>query len=125
MGKSGMTLAEVMVAVGILSIGLLALVLVQSYAARARSLNQGHLMAAQLAGSEIARIQELASGDFERDFRQADVEVEAEMFVSVDVVDEWQGNPSLKAVTVTVAYPSGPREKGGRTSAWVLLRAPD
>lgn len=106
----------------ILSVGLLSLVVVQAYAARARNLNQNHLLATQRASSEIANIQERAKQDFSQEFRQAELELEDDMALTVEVVDNWQGSPTLKAVTVTVSYTSNHREKAGRVRLWTLLR---
>lgn len=116
---------ELMVAVAILAVGIIALVSVQAYTAKARNLNQNHLLASQRAGSEIARIQEAALLDFSQDFTQGETALAGGMFLEVEQEEAWNGSPTLKGITVVVSYPSTGREKGGKVRAWTLLRAPD
>lgn len=115
---------ELMLAVTILAIGLLALVSVQAYAAKARNVDQNHLLAAQRADSELARIEEAAKSNFSQDFTQAETAIDHRMRFTVEQEPLWNGSPTLKGVTVTVYYPSHGDEKGGRVRAWTLLKAP-
>lgn len=122
-GRSkGTTLAEVMVAIGILAVGLLGLVQVQAYIAQARNLSQNRVLATQRAGSELARLRELAKQDFSLDLTRTDVSIENDMTLDVTVEENWNGSSSLKGLTVTVSYPSGPREEGGQVRVWSLVR---
>ena len=111
-----------MVAIGILAVGLLALVQVQAFTFQARKLSQNRILASQRAASEMAKVSELASLDFASLHSTPQTDIEDRMTLAVDVQDNWEGSPSLKGVTVTVTYPSGPNEEGGQVRVWSLVR---
>lgn len=115
-------MVELLVAIVILAVGLLSLVVVQAYAAKSRTQNFHRALAAQLASTEAARIEEAFRLDPTTDFRQTSVPAANGMTLTVDVQDNWNGSANLKSVTLTVTYPSANNDQGGAVRVWTLLR---
>lgn len=113
---------ELLIAIVILAIGILSLVVTQAYAARGRSLDQTHLLAAQQAQSALASIADRACDDFDQSFDEASVPIAGDMQRTVTVQDGFNSSPNLRLVNVEIAYQGNHGTTSGRVSASRVLR---
>ncbi|MGE0492342.1 MAG: prepilin-type N-terminal cleavage/methylation domain-containing protein [Vulcanimicrobiota bacterium] len=105
--KRGFTLSEVMVAIMLISIALLALVSMQAHTLRSEGMTQQRHQASVIAGSYLAQAEASLESDFDRDVskpRQTADDPDFEVEVNQQPLE-----PDLQAVTVRVLW----REKQG------------
>jgi prepilin-type N-terminal cleavage/methylation domain-containing protein len=119
---AGLTLPEILISIVILAVGIMALVVTQAYAARARSLDQTHLLASQRANSALASIADRASDNFDQSFDESNVVIAEGMSRTVTVTDAFNGSANLRLVTVEISYRSNHNTTEGKTLVTRVLR---
>ncbi len=106
--RAGFSLAEIMVALVLVSLGLLSLVSVVLYSLKAGQFNREHHTMVLLAGNQMAQLQSRLRVDFDADVATRSTQVfpeEPDYSYEVAVNDE---SPDRKRVDLTIHYEGSP-----------------